>query len=91
MSKRLGYYAPYPIRCQAVVTLKDKSTVDCGRRGILQTAAHGRLCLQHARILAPDDARSFDVYRTADNEEKTLMRSGVLADTIVGRRRPKRK
>ncbi len=35
-------------RCQAVVTLRDGSTADCGRKSVT-----GGLCTQHAKIAAP--------------------------------------
>jgi hypothetical protein len=44
--KRVFVDASNAERCTAVVTLKDKTTADCGRRSIKSQ----RFCWQHGRI-----------------------------------------
>ena len=46
--KRVFKDAPYGQRCNATITLKDKSLAQCGRHRKV-----GTFCLQHSRLLEP--------------------------------------
>lgn len=53
--KRRFVDAPAPLRCRATVTLRDKTTAQCGRYGLREYAANPHvnrlLCEQHATML----------------------------------------
>jgi hypothetical protein len=54
MAKRVFRDAPQSLRCRAVVRLKDGTTAQCGRYGLLEyqanPAVNERLCEQHAKM-----------------------------------------
>lgn len=61
--------APQDCRCTATITLRDKSTAQCGRK-----ATEGDLCTQHARIEDRRVLARVDAHIKAEVEGMARMR-----------------